>query len=70
MNALAALTELTSKEKLFAPSSYPPRSGAEEDSRQEWASPEVQRYIVLVHDFGAGGGRDGWEECDSLSSGF
>ncbi|KAL8283651.1 hypothetical protein RQP46_005446 [Phenoliferia psychrophenolica] len=66
MNALSALTELTSKEKLFAPSSYPPRSGAEEDGRQEWASPEVQRYIVLVHDFGAGGGRDGWEDAQDL----
>lgn len=62
MNALAALWELTAKENLFAPASYPPRSGAEEDGRHDWAQPDILRYIALVHDFGAGGGRDGWEE--------
>lgn len=62
LGALSALWDLTSKEKLFAPSSYLPHSGAEEDNRKEWANPDVLRYIVLVHDFGAGGGRDGWEE--------
>ena len=62
LGALATLWDLTSKEKLFTAGSYPSRSGVEEDGRQEWANPEVLRYIVLIHDSGAGGGRDGWEE--------
>lgn len=62
LGALSALWDLTSRENLFAPSSYPPRSGADEDGRKEWANPDILRYIVLVHDFGAGGGRDGLEE--------
>ncbi|KAM0793278.1 hypothetical protein ACM66B_000739 [Microbotryomycetes sp. NB124-2] len=66
MNALAALWDLTSKENLFAPASFPPRSGAEEDGRHEWAQPDIIRYIVLVHDFGAGGGRDAWEDAQTL----
>ncbi|KAK4058005.1 hypothetical protein OIO90_000744 [Microbotryomycetes sp. JL221] len=66
MNALASLWDLTSKENLFSSASFPPRSGAEEDGRLEWAQPDILRYIVLVHDFGAGGGRDGWEDAQTL----
>ena len=62
LNALSALWDLTSKENLFSPAAYPPMSGAEEDGRHEWANPDILRYIVLVHDVGAGGGRDGWQE--------
>lgn len=62
LNALSALWDLTSPARLFTPSAYPPLSGAEEDGRADWTAPEVLRVVVLVHDFGAGGGRDGWEE--------
>ncbi|BGP44635.1 hypothetical protein JCM10450v2_000449 [Rhodotorula kratochvilovae] len=66
LNALAALWDLTSPAALFAPASYPPRSGAEDDARQEWATPDALRFIVLVHDFGAGGGRPAWEDAQRL----
>ncbi|GAA6006499.1 hypothetical protein JCM10207_004953 [Rhodosporidiobolus poonsookiae] len=66
LNALSALWDLTSPASLFAPSSYPPRSGAEEDGRHEWASPDVLRFVVLVHDWGAGGGQEGWEDAQTL----
>lgn len=62
LNALSALWDLTSPQRLFTPSAYPPLSGAEQDGRGEWTQGEVLRVVVLVHDFGAGGGRDGWEE--------
>lgn len=61
LGALATLWDLTSKENLFKPSSYSPKAGVEED-RQEWINPDLLRYIVLVHDFGTGTGRDGLEE--------
>lgn len=51
---------------MFARSSYPPRSGAEEDSRHDWANPDILRYIVLIHDHGAGGGRDALEDAQTL----
>ncbi|SCZ90825.1 BZ3500_MvSof-1268-A1-R1_Chr1-3g02288 [Microbotryum saponariae] len=66
LNALSALWDLTSKSNLFSPRAYPPRSGVEEDSRHEWANPDVLRYIVLVHDHGAGGGRDALEDAKDL----
>ncbi|KAK4704695.1 trafficking protein particle complex subunit 8, partial [Phenoliferia sp. Uapishka_3] len=66
LNALSLLWDLTSPSSLFSSSSYPPRSGAEEDGRHDWASADVLRYIVLIHDFGAGGGRDGWEDAQEL----
>ncbi|GAA5969255.1 hypothetical protein JCM11641_007530 [Rhodosporidiobolus odoratus] len=66
LNALSALWELTSPSSLFSPSSYPPRSGAEEDSRHDWANPDVLRCVVLVHDWGAGGGREGWQDAQQL----
>ncbi|GAA6008142.1 uncharacterized protein JCM10292_001859 [Rhodotorula paludigena] len=66
LNALSALWELTSPAALFAPASYPPRSGAEEDGRHEWANPDVLRFVVLVHDFGAGTGRQGWDDAQRL----
>lgn len=62
LNALSALWDLTSRDKIFAPSSFSPRGGPVDEALKDWASPDVLRYIVLVHDFGAGGGRDGWEE--------
>ncbi|KAK4054931.1 hypothetical protein OIV83_000855 [Microbotryomycetes sp. JL201] len=66
MNALASLWDLTSKDNLFAPASYPPQSGAEEDGRHDWAQPDILRYVVLIHDFGAGGSRDAWEDAQTL----
>ncbi|GAA5861311.1 hypothetical protein JCM1840_005328 [Sporobolomyces johnsonii] len=66
LNALSALWELTSRANLFSPASYPPRSGAEEDGRHEWANPDVLRYIVLVHDVGAGGGKEAWDDAQRL----
>ncbi|GAA5918451.1 hypothetical protein JCM1841_003975 [Sporobolomyces salmonicolor] len=66
LNALSALWELTSRANLFSPASYPTRSGAEEDGRHEWANPDVLRYIVLVHDVGAGGGKEAWDDAQRL----
>ncbi|GAA6031924.1 hypothetical protein JCM8097_003339 [Rhodosporidiobolus ruineniae] len=66
LNALSLLWELTSPASLFSPRAYPPRSGAEEDGRHDWASPDVLRFVVLVHDWGEGGGREGWEDAQTL----
>lgn len=66
LGALSSLWDLTSKEKLFNSNSYPTNlggvGGGEGDGRNNWVNPDVLRFIVLVHDFGEGGGRDGWEE--------
>ncbi|BGP12587.1 hypothetical protein JCM10213v2_000504 [Rhodosporidiobolus nylandii] len=67
LNALSALWELTSPASLFSPASYPPKSGAEEDGRHEWANgTDVLRFVVLVHDWGAGGGPSGWKDALDL----
>ncbi|KAM0755961.1 hypothetical protein T439DRAFT_376232 [Meredithblackwellia eburnea MCA 4105] len=70
LNALAALWDLTSPEKLFAPNAAGAGAGAQQGDEQshkhEWANPEVLRYIVLVHDYGVGTGRDGWEDAQTL----
>ncbi|GAA5834924.1 hypothetical protein JCM11251_002063 [Rhodosporidiobolus azoricus] len=67
LNALSALWDLASPSSLYSPASYPPRSGAEEDGRHEWADAAgLVRFVVLVHDWGAGGGQEGWEDAQSL----
>ncbi|KAI5480856.1 (transport protein particle) complex protein Trs85 [Pseudohyphozyma bogoriensis] len=70
LNALSSLWDLTSKESLFAPTSYPagaaPGGGGGQEGVHEWANPDVLRYVVLVHDYGAGGGQEGWEDARTL----
>ncbi|GAA5859599.1 hypothetical protein JCM8547_006157 [Rhodosporidiobolus lusitaniae] len=68
LNTLSALWDLSSPSSLFSPSSYPPRGAfeAEQDGRHEWADGNVLRFVVLVHDFGLGGGREGWEDAQTL----
>lgn len=70
LGALSILWDQTCKDKLYAPRHHPPvglspsiRTRPDEDNHKiEWANPELVRYIVLIHDFGAGTGREGWEE--------
>ncbi|BGP28622.1 hypothetical protein JCM10296v2_000358 [Rhodotorula toruloides] len=67
LNALSSLWDLTSPASLFSPSSYPPRSGAEEDGRHDWANAgDVLRFVVLVHDQGRGGGKEEWDDAQRL----
>ncbi|BGO99248.1 hypothetical protein NBRC10513v2_000352 [Rhodotorula toruloides] len=67
LNALSSLWDLTSPASLFSPSSYPPRSGTEEDGRHDWANAgDVLRFVVLVHDQGRGGGKEEWDDAQRL----
>ncbi|BGP21457.1 (transport protein particle) complex protein Trs85 [Rhodotorula toruloides] len=67
LNALSSLWDLTSPASLFSPSSYPPRSGAEEDGRHDWTNAgDVLRFVVLVHDQGRGGGKEEWDDAQRL----
>ncbi|GAA5909187.1 hypothetical protein JCM8208_003405 [Rhodotorula glutinis] len=64
LNALAHLWDLTSPRNLFLHGAH---AHGQDDPRAEYASPDVLRFVVLVHDHGApGAGPDAARDAQKL----
>ncbi|ORY80223.1 ER-golgi trafficking TRAPP I complex 85 kDa subunit-domain-containing protein [Leucosporidium creatinivorum] len=72
LNALSSLWDLTSPPTLYSPTSFPPTSPhstlpSTHPHPSEYVDPSPLRYILLIHDFGAGSSREGWEDAQVLA---